>query len=311
MSLASMFDMGDDKSLVGVNLVDFSQLVISTVMATFKPGEEITVDTMRHLCLNTIRANVSKNKQRYPTVVICVDNAKDGYWRRDVASYYKKNRSKSREESEWDWTTIFEGMATVVQELKDHMPYKVIDKTKTEADDAIAVLCKHIYQNHPGCQILITSSDGDFTQLHKFKTVKQWSPIQKKWVSCKHGSPRNDLRFKIIKGDKKDAIAGVNCRSDYVITKEEGERAPAISTKKTLEPLLKADNPLEIGILSEEQTKRYLENEVLLDFEKIPDYIRDPIIDEFDSGAVAPRRKMYPYFVSRRLVKLTESMSDF
>lgn len=314
MSLASIFDMGDDtkpKALTGVNLVDFSQIVISTLMATFKPGEEITVDIMRHLCLNTIRANVLKNKKLYPTIVICVDNAKDGYWRRDFAAYYKKNRSAGREKSEWDWETIFHGMHTVVSELKEHMPYIVVDKTKTEADDVIGVLCKHLNDNYPSCKVMITSSDGDFTQLHKFPNVKQWSPIQKKWVQCKHGSPRNDLRYKIVKGDKKDAVAGINVRSDYVISKLEGERAKPISTEKFLNPILKADNPLELDLMTDEQKLRYAENEVLLDFEKIPDHIREPIIDQFENVPAAPRRKIYPYFVSRRLVKLLESVNDF
>lgn len=311
MSLASILGIGESKQQnTGVNLVDFSQLVISTMMATFKPNEEITIDIMRHLCLNTIRANVLKNKKIYPRIVICVDNAKDGYWRRDVASYYKKNRSIGRETSEWDWETIFEGMHTVVDELTENFPYTVINKTKTEADDAIGVLCAHISEKYPDCNILITSSDGDFTQTHKFKKVKQWSPILKKWVVCKHGSPRNDLRYKIVKGDKKDAIAGINSRSDYVITKLEGERAPSI-TAKFLDPILAADDPLSTNLMTEEQKKRYAENEILLDFDKIPDFIRDPIIEEFENGKPAPRSKLYPYFVSKKLVKLADSINDF
>ena len=31
-----------------------------------------------------------------------------------------------------------------------------------------------------GHKILIISSDGDFTQLHKYPNVKQWSPMHKK-----------------------------------------------------------------------------------------------------------------------------------
>lgn len=311
MSLAQLLGIGeiDNKKLTGVNFVDFSQLVISTMMATFKPDEKITVDFMRSLCLNTLRANVAKNKRLYPTIVICVDNAKDGYWRRDFAYYYKKTRAEKREESGWDWNTIFEGMALVVQELKDNMPYIVVDKTKTEADDTIGVLTNYVVEKHPSCQILITSSDGDFTQLHKFKQVKQWSPMMKKWVTCKHGSPRNDLRFKIVKGDKKDCVASINVRSDYYFTQEEGERAKSISTKNLLDPILNSDDPL--SLLTEEQKARYIENEILLDFDKIPDSIRDPIIDQFENGEIAPRRKIYPYFVSKRLVKLLDAINDF
>lgn len=311
MSLASLFGIGEvtEQPLTGVNLVDFSQLVISTITATFKPEDKLDVDIIRHLTLNTIRSNVSKNKKDYPTIVIAIDNAKIGYWRRDVAYYYKKNRAKSRDKSAMDWETIFEAMHLVTEELKENMPYHVISKDKTEADDVIAVLTKHISTKHPQCKILITSSDGDFTQLHKFPKVKQWSPIQKKWVVCKHGSPRNDLRYKIVKGDGKDGISSIKTRSDYKITKLDGERAPMISTIKFLNPLLEASNPYEL--LSGDELARYKENEVLLDFELIPEYISSPIIDQFENVKPAPRRNLYPYFVSKRLVKLIDHINDF
>ena len=301
----------EPQKLVGVNLVDFSQIVISTLTATFKPTDEIDLDTMRHLCLNTLRHNVLKNKQRYPRVVICVDNSANGYWRRDLAPYYKKNRSKKRDEDKRDWDTIHKCMAIVTEEIKENLPYTVIDKTKTEADDVIGVLVKHISENNPHCQILITSADGDFTQLHKFKNVKQWSPIQKKWVLPKYGSPLADLRFKIVKGDRKDGISTIMECSDWNFVKPEGAKAKPINTKKFLDPIIAADNPIELEFLTEEHKKRYKENEILLDFEKIPDSIVAPIIDEFDNGKPAPRSKIYPYFVKNRLLKLIDSLNDF
>lgn len=312
MSLSTLFGFDEpvqqEKSMVGVHLIDFSQIVISTITATCDPKEEFTLDYMRHICLNTLRSNVAKQKKMYPTVVVCVDN-RDGYWRRDVAYYYKKNRADKREESEWDWKQIFLCLNTVVAELKEHLPYIVIDKEKTEADDTIGVLTKYISVHYPNCKILITSSDGDFTQLHKFKNLKQWSPMGKNWVKCKHGSPRNDLRFKIMKGDKKDAIASINSRSDYVITKEAGERAASISTVKLLTPVMNSDDPL--SLLTDAQKERYKENEILLDFEMIPSYISRPIIDEFNNSKPAPRSKLYPYLVSKKLIKLIDCSNDF
>lgn len=312
MSLASLFGWDQEpEKLTGVQIVDFSQITLATIMHTYNPTDEMSIDLIRHACLNTLRHNVLKRKAEYPKVVIAVDNAKNGYWRRDVAYYYKKNRSEKRDADDWDWETIFEGMHTVISELKENFPYTVIDKTKTEADDVIGVLCKHISETNPSCRILITSSDGDFTQLHKFPNVKQWSPIQKKWVKCKHGSPRNDLRYKIVKGDRKDGISTMQECSDWNFVKPEGSRAKPINTKKFLEPILAADNPLELDFLTEDQKKRYIENEILLDFEKIPDNIRSAIIDEFENGKTAPRSKIYPYFVKNRLVKLIDSINDF
>lgn len=311
MSLASIFGWEqEEKKLTGVNIVDFSQIVLSTMMATYKPNDEINIDIMRHLCLNTLRSNVLKNKQRYPTVVIAVD-AKDGYWRRELAYYYKKNRKAARDKDEWDWDTIFEGMNTVVEEIKENLPYIVVNKSKTEADDVIGVLTKHIAENHPTCPILITSADGDFTQLHKYKQVKQWSPIQKKWVLPKNGSPLADLRFKIVKGDRKDGISTIMECSDWNFTKPEGARSKPINTNKFLNPIIQAEDPLSLDFLTDDQKKRYKENEILLDFEKIPAKISEPIIDEFVNGKVASRSKIYPYFVSKRLMKLLDSVNEF
>ncbi|MGL5581645.1 MAG: hypothetical protein ACRDCE_11870 [Cetobacterium sp.] len=314
MSLASLFGLGQETKntggLTGVHLIDFSQIVISTIVNTFEPTDNLPLEMVRHACLNTLRSNVSKNKQMYPTTVVCID-AKDGYWRRDVAYYYKRNRAKSREESEWNWEEIFKHMNTVVREVEEFLPYITIDLSKTEADDTIGVLTKYVSEKYPDCKILITSADGDFTQLHKFKNVKQWSPLLKKWVSCKHGSPRNDLRYKIMKGDKKDGIAGIKSPSDYYLVRNDGERAPSISTKKLLEPVFKLDDPCDSDLMTEEEKKRYKENEILLDFEMVPDNIRAAIIDKFENFKVPPRSGLFAYFVSRKLPKLSTETGDF
>lgn len=293
------------KSLKDDNMVivDYSQIVISTLMATMKPNEEIDENLIRHIVLNTIRHNVIKFRKEYPDIVIAVDNAKKGYWRRKVAHYYKKSRAEGREKSEWDWDTIFKGMASVKEELIENFPYTVIDQDYTEADDIIGVLVERF---SPVRKILIVSSDGDFTQLHN-KNVKQWSPMGKKFVKPKNGSPRNDLIFKILKGDKKDGIAPLKCRADYWMTKKEGERAPSV-TKKELLAAFDHENPIE---LYEKFEDRYKENERLLDLTKIPQKIKDGILNKYEKYERAPRSKIYPYMVKMKLSKLTESISDF
>ncbi|MGL4523800.1 MAG: hypothetical protein ACRCWQ_14730 [Bacilli bacterium] len=315
MSLASLFDMGKQKApkpMSGVHMIDFSQIVIATVSNTFGKEKNVTfdLDMMRHVCLDTLRSNVERNKAMYPTTVICIDS-KTGYWRRQVAYYYKKNRKKARDESDMDWDKIFEYLAIIVEEIKQFMPYITVDLPMTEADDTIGVICKYVDEKYPDCKLLITSSDGDFTQLHKFKNVKQWSPMFKKWVKCKHGSPRNDLRMKIIKGDKKDCIASIKSPSDYFLVREEGMKSPSISTVKYLEPLFKLDNPLESDIMSEDEKQRYKENEILLDFEFIPDNIRNAIIEKFEDTEIPKRAGLYNYFVSRRLSKLSTETHAF
>lgn len=312
MSLDKIFGELEPKQKLqttgGYNLIDFSQLVVSTFLTTYKPGDEMSLDLVRHMVINSLRYNVLSNKKKYPNIIICIDNANGGYWRRKLAYYYKKHRTEQREESGYDWETIYLYINTVVQEIKENLPYKVISIPGVEADDIIAVMVKEISQSQPGVPILITSSDGDFTQLHKFKNVTQWSPIQKKWVKTKTGSPRHDLLTKIVKGDGKDTISNVYSPSDFIITKQEGQRQKSISSK-FMEQVFAADDPK--ALFTGDALTRYNENEVLLDFDFIPADISESILNEFRTVQVAPRRMIYPFFVKNRMVQLLDKITEF
>ncbi|AUR85764.1 coil containing protein [Vibrio phage 1.081.O._10N.286.52.C2] len=291
----------------GVNLVDFSQIVLSTIMATYKPGDLLTVDLIRHIVLNTLRANVSKNKLRYPCIILCFDNGEGGYWRKKAAWYYKHNRKGERDKSEWDFTVIFEAMSIIKQEIKDNMPYRVMDIMGVEADDHIGVLTKYYVEHN--VPVLITSSDGDFTQLHTSKLVRQWSPIMRKWVKPKHGSPEMDIMFKCIKGDKKDGIAPLKAPNDHY-THGDGRRAPAVRAEELRTLMTSTQEELK-NLLTDEQWLRYVENRSLLDFEYIPTDISDSILEQFKEQKPAARGKMLMYFGSKKLDSLVPLMSDF
>lgn len=291
----------------GVNLVDYSQLVLSTMMATYKPGEQLDVNMMRHLILNTLRSNVLKNKKQYPLTILCVDNGQGGYWRKQQAWYYKHSRSKQREDSGYDFKTIFEGMEIIKKEIIENLPYVVLDVKGMEADDHIAIMSMKFAKQ--GVPILITSSDGDFTQLHDLPNIKQWSPIQKKWVKPKNGSAKNDLKFKCFKGDKKDGIASINAESDHY-AQDEIKRAPAIRSSELEKWMNTKEEDLPF-ILSTKQYERYLENKKLLDLRMIPDTMKEKSIEAFTDHKLAPRKNIYPYFVKSGLVKLMDAVSEF
>lgn len=300
----------DDQIKEGAILIDLSQIALATVMHTFEEGTELTTPMVRHLILSTLKANALRfKKEGYTQVVIAVDNAKIGYWRREFAYYYKKNRLKAREESKWDWEGYFAALHTVVEELKTYMPYIVIDVPKAEADDAIGVLTKKI--SLEGRPVLIVSSDGDFTQLHKYPNVRQWSPMQKKFVKSKSGSPALDCMTKILKGDRKDCVASVKVRGDFYYTMVEGERTPP--TKTTfIEQVLDAGSDEEIAkLLTPEQFERFKENRVLIDFDYIREDIQEAILTMYNEYKVPPRGQIYKYFVKSGLSKLMKDINDF
>ncbi|MGL6228684.1 MAG: hypothetical protein ACRC3J_05690 [Culicoidibacterales bacterium] len=309
MSLAKFFDNPSDEDIIpGVNLIDLSQIVVSTITASFTPQDNVDLNFVRHVILNSIRYNALNNKTLYPKIVIAVDNNANGYWRRQKSYFYKKHREKIRAESDWDWSSIHESMRTVAKELAENLPYHVIDLPSTEADDVIGVLVHHINETSPKTPILVTSSDGDFTQLQKFKNVKQWSPMHKKFVKPKHGSGRNDLLTKIVKGDAKDTIANIKSPADFIITKVDGARQASISSK-LLAAVYDSKDPK--SLFTGDELKRFEENELMLDLSLVPDTIKQPIINQFENVKPAGRSKVYPYLIKHKLVKLLEVASEF
>lgn len=309
-SMASLFNlnslMTDPDTKDDSMAIDVSNISIATLMNNFTPKtqDQINISTVRHLILDTIRFNIVKFKSEYPDIILAFDDNK--YWRRNVASYYKKKRKIDHENSDWDWERLNGFIHPVFDELRTVMPYHCLRVDYAEADDIIGVLGKHVVADDR--RFKIVSSDTDFCELQKYSGVSQWSPTQKKPVTPKYGSPRNDLRMKIIKGDAKDSIACIKIRSDYIVTKVEGERAPNIYAKE-LEKWLEMDDPT--LDMQPEWAARYKENEVLRDFDFIPQDIANNIIDAYNKPKQGNKAKMEKYFMENKLVRMFEKMSDF
>lgn len=305
-ALASLMG-NDDES--GYNLLDFSQIALATIMHTYEPTDKLELKFVRHLIIDTIRYNVTRHKDNYPNVILCVDN-REGYWRKKVAEYYKCTRKKLREKNDWDWDVINQFLCTLVEEFENNLPYKLLNVKFCEADDIIGVLCSHLTSQ--GHNVLITSSDSDFTQLHDLGKVKQWSPAMKKWVTPKHGSPYRDLLVKMIKGDAKDSIANIRSDSDFYLKKMRNEdlvmRQPPISGKFLAECF--ASNDVE-SLLDESMLKRFQENKKLLDLKNVPVKIQQLILDKFKTQPIAPKSKLFFYFTKNELIELAQKVQQF
>lgn len=309
MSLSNFLD--EDDEVKGTMFVDFSQIILGTILKTYDEEDIIDTNVVRHITLSCLLYSVTKYKAQYPNIVIAIDNAKNGYWRRHKYYFYKKNRDKQKAKTSWDWDSIYESINTVADEIKEHLPYKTINLPHTEADDTIGVLVKMIAESSPSTPLLILSSDGDFTQLQKYKNVKQWSTINAKWVVPKHGTYLKDLITKIVKGDPKDTVSNIKMSADFLHAKLDGERQKSISTKLMESIFELKDHESIKASLTPEEKVRYDENRELIDFEMIPDNISRAIINEYNAVVVPPRRKIYPYFVKNRLVKLLDKVSEF
>jgi 5'-3' exonuclease len=250
---------------------------------------------VRHMILNTIRTYVKKYKNTHgPEVVIACDNR--NYWRREVFPYYKAMRKKNREATGHDWSSIFECLGKIKQELKESSPYKVLDIETCEADDIIAVLAMKYSSTQ---KIMILSSDKDFAQLQKFPNVEQYSPILKKVI--KEPLPAAQLKQLIIRGDKGDGIPNILSADNCIV---EGVRQKAITEAKIIN-----QSPEEF--CTEEMMRNFKRNEMLIDLTMIPEKVKLSILDTYDNTKGKTKQEFINYMIANRLMNLIQVIDEF
>ena len=278
-------------------LIDLNQVMISNMMAQLGgKGSDISEDLVRHMILNSIRGYNVKFKEEFGDIIICCDSRH--YWRREVFPNYKSQRKQAREESSHDWDNIFTIFNKVRDELKEQMPYRVVDVYGAEADDIIAVLVK----NHPDEKMLILSGDKDFIQLQKYSNVKQYAPIQKKWVEGV--DPKQYIKEHILKGDRGDSIPNFLSADDTFVN---GIRQKPISKKKLSYWI--ASDPK--GFCNEYQYRNFQRNMRLVDFDYIPKEVEDNIMTEFKSVQFVGRHNILNYFIKNKLKDLIGQIQEF
>jgi len=281
-------------------IIDLSQVMIATLMAQLGNHTNADVDEnlLRHMVLNSLRANKVKFSHEYGEFVIAADGKRS--WRKDVFAFYKANRKRDRDASELNWNMIFESLNKIRDELKTYFPYRVIHIENAEADDVIATLIKNRTNSFE--KVLILSGDKDFQQLQQYPNVKQYSPVLKKFIVCKN--PDNFLKEHIIRGDVGDGIPNFLSTDDSLVS---GIRQKPISSKK-LETWLH-NNPTEF--CTEDMLRGFRSNEQLIDFDLIPKEIEKNIMDEYERQANKDRSKLFNYFVTNKLKGLLETINDF
>ena len=276
-------------------IVDINQIMISNLMVTIhRDNLELSEDLVRHMVLNSLRGHNKKFRKQYGDMVIACDSG--NVWRRQAFPNYKAGRKETREKSEHDWTMIFDLLSKVKNEIKEFLPYKVIEVESVEADDIIAVLCRRTNE-----KVLILSGDKDFIQLHNDR-IKQYNPVLNKFVG-QGENPSLYIREHILKGDRSDGIPNVLSDDNVFI---EGRRQRPLSKKK-----IEAWCNEIVPTFNEEEQKNYDRNKQLIDLGCIPRELEDKINREFDTFEVATRDKILGYFINKKLKTLIESIDEF
>lgn len=267
-------------------------------------------NVIKHAIFSSILSNKKKFSSEYSEVVIASDGK--NYWRKDIFPYYKASRSVDRDASAIDWKFVFEVMGEIREDLKECFPYRVINLEGCEADDIIAVICKWTQENYINDNVLfpepkktiIVSGDKDFKQLHRYKNIRQYAPVDKKYVE----TPPNIDEFiveHIIRGDRSDGIPSVLCPDNFFVDTERTGRAPSV-TKAVVAKYSNREN------LTDDEKQRYDRNEELVSFAKIPDYIEQRILNEFTKEHIKNGRgKIFNYLVKNKMNLFFNQIEDF
>lgn len=289
-------------------IVDLNQVMISNLMAQLgnKTSGQIEEDLVRHMVLNSLRSFRSKFSAEYGELVIACDGKKS--WRKDVFPYYKAHRKKIRDESAFDWVSIFNSLNKIRDELKENFPYKHIHVDGAEADDVIGTLCREhgVILGNGKAPILILSGDKDFIQLQKYSNVSQYDPVRKKWI--KHSQPELYLAIHIMRGDRGDGIPNISSTDDCFIN---GRQSPL--RNNTISKYV-GDNAYktisEWSFNTPTHNRNFNRNRQLIDLDCTPNELRINILEQYNREP-NNRNKLFGYFIEKKLKNLMEHIGEF
>lgn len=287
-------------------LLDYNQIALSAILS-FQDDLKKGTDTdkknlIRHVALNTIKSYKTKYGKEYGDVVIAGDGRK--YWRREFFPNYKGQRKKHRDESSLDWKLIFDTLGEIRDDIKCHFPYKVIVLEGCEADDVIAVLALSTQEFGRHEKVMIVSSDKDFKQLLTYDNIKQYSPMLKKMITVNKKELKEWMVEHIVKGDTGDGIPNILSADDCFMT---GTRQSPVSSKRLAEFMEHGFDACK----SDVERRNWHRNSTLVNFEYIPEKIRDVILEEFEKAPAGNKSTVMNYLIKNKCRVLLDNIEDF
>ena len=295
-------------------LVDYSQVALAAILTfqrELKGTESEVKNLIRHVTLSTIKSYKKKYGKEYGELVICCDGRK--YWRKEFFEQYKGMRKSNRDKSDLDWKLIFDTLSEMREDIAKHFPWRVIHVDRAEADDIIAVMSKWLQDNQlvqeglveETQKVLILSSDKDFKQLQLYPTVKQWSPMQKKYITATKQEIRDFMIEHIVKGDTGDGVPNILSKDDVFMI---GERQKPMSAKRLAEFIDKGFDACK----NDDERRNWHRNATLVDFQFIPEDVQKSIVDTYLSNKPnGDKMTVMNYLMEHRCRLLLEELEDF
>jgi hypothetical protein len=295
-------------------LVDYSQVALAAILTfqrELKGTESEVKNLIRHVTLSTLKSYKKKYGKEYGELVICCDGRK--YWRKEFFEFYKGMRKSNRDKSDLDWKLIFDTLSEMREDISQHFPYRVMHIDRAEADDIIAVMTQYLQENlliqeglvEEPQKILILSSDKDFKQLQLYPTVKQWSPMQKKYITATKKEIIEHKIEHIVKGDTGDGVPNILSKDDVFM---KGERQKPVSAKRLQDFF---DNGF-TACRNDEERRNWHRNTTLVDFDHIPPDVKESIIVSYiSSKPKGDKMSIMNYLMEHRCRLLLDEIEEF
>ena len=279
-------------------LLDYNGIAVGNVITQKLEVEE---NLIRHMILNTIRMYNVKFRDKYGEMVICCDAG--GNWRKKVYAEYKASRKDRVEEDAKFWDELFRIVNLVREEIKENLPWKVVQVWGAEADDVIATLVDRTQEFGMHEDVMIVSADKDFAQLQKYSNVQQFSPMTKKFIVEK--DPKGKLFEHVCRGDGSDGVPNVLSGDNVFVDKI---RQTQLRSKR-IEEWAKAPDLREA--MGEEIYRNYIRNQKMIDLESCPESLKSDIISNYDEQESVSPAKIKPYLMQKRCRNLLSNIQDF
>ncbi len=266
-------------------LVDLNNLLFRTLFAKDvnirSPYANLSL--WRYLVYDSIYASL-KHISNVGEIVLAVDDKTS--WRKSYFPRYKESRKEKREKTGINWDVLFATVNAYIADLKHHMPFKVLKVRSAEADDVIGVIAMAINN-----ECVVSSNDEDYLQLVS-KDVKVWNPSKREYMVC--DDPQLFLDMKCLMGQAKDDIFNVLTPNNWGKTPETiGKRKPGLGDKTAKKILAEG---LQSWLVKNNVEEHFKRNQVLIDFNKIPNTICNRVMEAYNQYNYPPPSNIAPFF---------------
>jgi len=208
-----------------------------------------------------------EKKLKVDKVIFARDCKRDDIWRMPFFSNYKGDREETYKKTNFQGGKVFKRCYTeLIDPVIDNQKYYQIKIPNLEADDIIALSCKHIQSDIPNAKITVISSDHDLLQLIT-PNVTLMDAKMKSYNDKSQGSKKTDIALKCIVGDSSDSIPKI---------------FPKVGPKTALKLI---DNPqllLDKFKQHEGSLDAFALNYILISFDNIPNDLEQLFIQAFN-----------------------------